>query len=383
MPPLEEFEMQAMALPENLLRAVVQGQHLPNQIIAFIDASIQAAQGGKRVLLLRDFVDQVPQNTSPGDAEGRLMDLRLQLGAQLMMSGAQPIVETGILSPADLEATSPDHLRSNVRWASLISTNQAAKVNHVIQGCTFEKGPRPTHPFLHPETVYKLQVPDSQLFGRYQKADSSRNFLVSVAENAAGRKTMAEVLNEASGADDIEKVFLDTLNMMDAVKSLHARGKVHRDIKYGNAFDGGTVFDNLSVASAQKVATDNLMFGSAPLIPDMYNLRWNKEVTPYFRDIFAFALSVASAIAVASGLPPNVKKEDVIVEFYKRNKSRLFMFRPDYFLSRVEDYFFRSVQNEKLKKAAEVVKMMILGEGDYDIAAAQRDLGAIFGSRAH
>jgi hypothetical protein len=169
--------------------------------------------------------------------------------------------------------------------------------------------------------------------------------------------------------------------MMDAVKSLHRKRKVHRDIKYDNAFDGGMIFDNLSIADADKVAMDMAIYGSIPLIPDAYNVDWGKTVSPYFRDIFAFALSMASAISIASGLPPNIKREDILKEFHKKYKSRLFMPSPDVFIERVEEYFFKSVQNPKLERAANVAKTMILAEGDYDIAAAQNALALIFGSR--
>jgi hypothetical protein len=292
------------------------------------------------------------------------------------------MVERGILSNGELDPQSANHLRADWRWANLVATNQVVKINHGSRDCTFEKGPRPSHPFLHPETVYGLMSPNSRLFGRYKNPDWSRTFYASVAENAAGRKTMDEVLDKSSGFDDIEKVFLDTLNMMDAVKYLHRRMKVHRDIKYDNAFDGGMIFDNLSVADANEVAMDIAIYGSTPLMPDAYAVRWNTTVSPYFRDIFAFAMSMAGAILTASGLPPNIKRENILPEFYKRNKSRILISSPDVFIKKMEAYFFGSVQNPKLEQAANVAKTMILAEGYYDIAAAQNALAAIFGSRA-
>lgn len=390
MRPNREFEMQAVALPENLLLDVVNnpaltnpqgGRGLPNDIIKFIESSVQAARGSRRVLLMRDFIGQAPQNEALDDVAKRLTDLRLQLGTQLMLSGAEPMVERGILSNGELDPRSTDHLRTDKRWANLAATNQVVKINHGSRDCAFETGLRPSHPFLHPETVYELMAPDSRLFGRYKKPDWSRTFYASVAENAAGRKTLSEVLCNSSGLDDIEKVFLDTLNMMDAVKFLHQRKKVHRDIKYDNAFDGGMIFDNLSIADADEVAMNTVIYGSPNLIPDLYNVKWGKKVSPYFRDIFAFAISIAGSISIASGLPPYTKREDILVEFFKKHKSRLYKSSPDIFIDGLNEYFFRSVRDPKLRQAANVVRTMILAEGDYDIAAAQRYLSAIFGSR--
>lgn len=391
----EDYQMRVIALPSDLLADVVKGctssellgrENLAQRIADFTKASVQACRNGGRILLPRDFLSpsmdsDVKQAGGMAfiDVHQKLMEIRLNLGAQLTSAGVDTTIEDGILTPDDFIKDHPESLEPFRRWTRLHDSqgisHSGSKINNVPSDTPLEFGSRPLHQFLHPETVYELKVPDSQFFGRFKSADPTRTFALTVAEYAASRKTMEEILIQATSIDDITKIMLDTLNIMEAVKFLHSQKKVHKDLKYDNAFEGGVVFDNLTVLNAERKQSGDTLFGTPPFMPEMYRVMWKKEVSPYFGDIFALAMSIADAICKVGGTGGSV---DNFHETFNKNPRR---FIPSMLVWEIYKYFFANIQNQKLKDAAEVVEKMILGEGAFTVAEAQRELAAIFGAR--
>lgn len=391
----EDYQMRVIALPSDLLADVVKGrtssefpgrENLTQRIADFTTASVQACRNGGRILLPRDFLSPSMDNDVKQaggmafiDVHQKLMEIRLNLGAQLTGVGVDTTIEDGVLTPDDFIKDHPESLEPFRRWTRLSgsqgNSNLASKVNGLSSENPVEFGSRPLHPFLHPETVYGLKTPDSQFFGRFKDSDPKRVFALTIAANAASRKTMEEVLIKATSIDDITKIMLDTLNIMEAIKFLHSQKKAHGDIKYDNAFEGGIVFDNLTVLNAERKQSGDTLFGTPPFMPEMYRVTWKKETSPYFSDIFALAMSIADAICKIGGTGDSV---DNFHETFNKNPRR---FIPSMFVWEIYKYFFANIQNQKLKDTAEVVEKMILGEGAFTVAEAQRELSAIFGAR--
>ena len=397
----EDYQMGVITLPQDLLMDVIKGgtsidsagsKSLNRRIDYFTKASVQACREGKRILLPRDtltpemcaLLDRAQSWQAFGNVCDRIMNIRLQLGANLMLNGAEPMVETGLLRPDDFDKKDPESLNIFSRWAPLKGEggSKVAKINFTSANTSIENGPRLSHSFIYPETVYGLNMDDSQFHGRFRNPNFDRNFHLSVAGNAASRKTMDEELCEMSDQDGFAKIMLDTINMMEAVKFLHRNKKVHRDLKYENAFEGGVIFDHLSVIDVKKLRTQLSVFGTTPLLPDAYKVGWETPVNPYFRDIFALAISMAEAVSrltVNDCTPDDFLDKVKIISAQFSLSQKLFDI--NLFLATLEQYFFSSIQDEKQRKTAELVKKMIFNQGAFTVAEAQRELAAIFGSQ--
>ncbi len=331
-------------------------------------------QNSRRVLLPRDLIGQIGTfllyHRPPAyidEVEKTLMRLRLDLGAQLLLSGAVPIVEEGLLKADDFYSDRPRRLKDELTWSKTKGGNQAVKINN-IDGSTVMTGPRPIHRFLQEETVYSLSHSCPELHDRYgiNYFNKSQELYATMAEHNGGKKTIVEDCVQFS----VDKYMMDMLNAMEAIHFLHQQNMVHRDVKPDNIFDGGVVFDNLTVIKNDELKFSPSIPGTKPFMPVAYNVAWPKR-TPYYGDIFAFAISVSEGISIANGC------ED-LGSFYSNNGMR--SLTPDELVQYLKFSLFSSAKDAKSIKTLSVVKKMILGMGEYTLADAQRDLSAVFGA---
>lgn len=398
----EDYQMRVITLPQDLLMDVIKADtannsgsgELNRKIADFTAAAVKSCREGEKILLPRDaltpdmsyLLDRARNWQAFGNICDRVMSTRLQLGVHLMLGGAEPMVETGLIRPDDFDRANPDYLNLFMRWTPLKGVkdgdNTVAKINAAFDGIPMESGPRLSHPFIYPETIYGLELDDSQFHGRFRNPNFDRKFYLSVAQNAASRKTMDETLCEISDQDGFEKMMLDTINMMEAVKFLHEKKMVHRDLKYENVFEGGVVFDNLSTIDARKLRIELSIFGTSPFLPESYGVGWKTPVSPYFRDIFALAISMAEAVSILTRTdctPENFLNK--IKKATSLSASSTEFLEINLFLVELEQYFFSMIKEEKQRKTADLIKKMIFNQGSFTVADAQRELAAIFGAR--
>lgn len=402
----DEYKMQPLMLPTPLVARVVDDvtnrldgfdEKLLEQRRLFMEQDIRnfTAQsvlsfgegqfgGGKRVLLMRDLLSHTEtrflKDRRPPiyleEIEKAFMDIRLALGANLLMHGADPLVETGILTEDDFDGDIARKIKESSRWARLKSGKDASKINY-IRNVSMATGPRLTHPFLQPEVVYSLADPKLQLHQRYRLGTfKSQCFYATTAEYVGGHRGMREALLANPGPDGLNKYMLDLLNSMEAINSLHEKQIVHRDIKPENIWEGGKVFDNATAIPVAEIDhRDISIIGTPFFMPEGYDVGWDQSIfTPYFRDIFAFAISISDAVAVSRG------DMDAHMIFYPANeRGRNNFISPEAFMDRLRDSFFGGYPDEKTLKTYQVVEKMISEMGKFTLAEAQRELAEIFG----
>lgn len=399
-----EYEMRAISLPDTLVndaimdlvlpprnsfeaeRALARQNSIPAQITDFTAKAVDLCKGGQRVVLLRDILSpymtdclKYPNYFDDLDKiEDVLMELRLRIGDNLMTSGAEVIVEGGVLTQDDFTKDTPRRLKYGSTWTNIRASDQGTKVSCIA--AQVEGGPRPNHRLLHPETVYRLHGEEGKLAQRFGFANwdpqLTSKFYLSVSPYVDGKKTLIDALIEKLGLDNFEKLMLDVITSMEVMSALHDQGIVHRDLKADNIFEGGVVTDNVTMIKT-KVVTDDRLYGTPPFMMDAYPVIWDSPKNSlYFRDIFSLAMSIAEAIALAG------RKRDTAITFFEKHKvPKGTAMKPEVFMKFVREHFSTSIQNEKVVRATDIIEKMILGQGKYTLADALRDLSAIFGSK--
>lgn len=376
MPPQSEMDLEM---------AVYRREMVEHDLASFTAESVRDCRPGQRVLLLRDllpskalpaqddlFYEQVIDSVTKA-----LTDLRLRLREDLIKIGVEVLMEEGLLTTSDIHLGKPGKPYSDKAWAQLRGTKNASKVSPSINGLSIAPGQKPGYPFFHPETVYDLQNQNNQLFAHFGiNPDGQKSFYATIAEYEPNRRDLLTVLEENLNVAGLNKFMQDILKAMEGIKRLHAEGKVHRDVKAYNIWEGGVWFDNISVIEAEKIADDKFIYGTEEYIPNLYNVYWSEKPNPYFRDIFAFAMSIAEAIALIGG------KHSAATTFFEKHKGpKVADMKPEAFMQLVREHFFASVQNEKVLRATGVIEKMILGQGKYTLADALRDLAGILGTK--
>lgn len=408
---LEQFGVRAIVMPKTLLfdavaKAVARPQNhqealrnkedLAQKIRAFTATSAQECREGSRILMPRDFVPQEVVDYAKlaggpkvlGAVGIILTGLRTKVGDALSREGAEVMVEDGILTPADFTQDSPKTLIPESSWTRLSKSRDGAKISRTA--APIQIGKKPTHRFLQPETVYSLRGADHQLSERFgMQSVFHEKFYATTSKYEGGRKNMLDTLSDGITSDVIEKFMMDMMNAMEAIVFLHEQAMVHRDIKSENIFDGGVVFDNISIIQTSKLVAERWQIGTPFFIPEGYAVNWTAEkVSPYFRDIFAFAISIAEAISMGADDPKELTADEEnlsnnkLVKFHdKYQKGARSNMTPEHFVKHLKYALFSGVKSEKLLRAQKVVEKMILGEGEYTLTDALRDLSAVFGSR--
>lgn len=399
-----EYEMSAISLPDKLVNDAVVDLILPPrnyfevekalarkdsvmaQITDFIVKAVHTCRSGQRVVLLRDILSSSMTDRlrypnefdDPDKVKDVLTKLRLQVGAHLMMSGAEVIVEEGVLTQDDFTKDLPKRLEYGATWTGIRASDQGTKVSCI--DTQIERGPRPNHHLLHPEIVYRLRGEEGKLAQRFGFANwdprRSSEFYLSVSPYVKEKKTLIDALIEKLGLDNFEKLMLDLITSMEVMSDLHGQGIVHRDLKADNIFEGGVVADNITMIKVDLSDTYK-PYGTPPFMMDNYPVSWDSPKNSlYFRDIFSLAMSIAEAIALVGG------GNSAATTFFEKHKGpKVTDMKPEAFMQLVREHFFASVQNEKVLGATAIIEKMILGQGKYTLADALRDLSAIFGAR--
>lgn len=399
-----EYEMRAISLPDTLVndaivdlvlpprnsfeaeRAMERKDSIPAQITNFTAKAIDRCRSGKKVVLLRDILSpymtdclRYPNDFDDLDnVKDALMELRFRIGDNLMTSGAEVIVEEGVLTQDDFTKNTPRRLEYGATWTNIRASDQGTKVSCI--GTQIERGPRPNHHLLHPETVYRLRGEEEKLAQRFGFANLdphlTSKFYLSVSPYVDGKKTLIDALIEKLGLDNFEKLMLDVITSMEVMSALHDQGIVHRDLKADNIFEGGVVNDNITMIKVNLAATYR-HYGTQPFMIDTYPVNWDlPKNSLYFRDIFSLAMSIAEAIALLGG-----KHSEATIFFEKHKVPNGTDMKPEVFMQFVRKHFFASLQNEKVIGATAIVEKMILGQGKYTLADALRDLSVVFGAR--
>ncbi len=360
------------------------------KIAAFIAESIQACKSGngKPALLLRDLLstEAFPATDDPlraemlGLVDEKLTRLRIQFGEALAANGLEPMVEKGILTNEDIWPQIPGKPYPQKTWAKLVDSSEASKLNLGTSRISVEYGKKPTHKFLSPETAYGVSDARGYLLSYYEVTDPKIDvFHVTTAKHDPNKNSISSALSEnTDGIDGLEKFMLDIINAMEAVADLHSKGMVHRDLKHENIAVGGVVFDNLSIIHANKLADDKGIFGHPFFRPDSYKIDWKEKITPYFIDTFCLAIDMAEGISRF-----NEKPEEVNIFIFFKDISKVDKpLSPEEFIQKMRKDLFPPNLNPKITQATQVIEKMILGEGHYSVADAQRDLAEIFGAKA-
>ncbi len=331
---------------------VISGLKRPGKVL--LPRDFLKIRDESRLLLASNFdLDMVGQVSTTA---------RLRVANQMEKSGIEVMVEEGV----DVNDGDPRV------WGKLYGTDKAIKTASISRMFDFNFGPHPHHELLHPETVYDLRYADGQNFSR---SDDLCAFAV-VAPYCA-RKNLDELAQNARSLDDFEKLMGDMIKAMYAINFLHNSGFVHRDIKPDNIFDGGIVFDNFSIVEANALAGRTYVWGTKGYVPDPYPVEWAGGLTPYFRDIFAFAMSLLMILPVLNDGKSLVGfrnfEYESLPSLYRTKCST------GDFVNLLEIYFSPNMGNPKVAATWNVIEKMIICMGDYTLADSIRDLEGVFG----
>ena len=351
---LNKFSPEALLLRNKIARGtkrVVSNLGQAKKVL-FVRDTLDTAQESKLLLAAGLDLEMVAQISTT---------FRLRISKELERLGIQVMLQEGVFV---------DDGQKNRVWGKLYVTDEAAKVAEIPSLVKFDLGPRPHHRFLHPETVYALRNSD----GQDASWDEDLRAITVVAPYSP-KRNLIQSTDTAKGPDDFEKLMADMIRAMQAINFLHYRGFVHRDVKPDNIFEGGMVFDNFSVMEASAIAGDKILWGTKEYLPDYYPVEWSRPLTPYYRDIFAFAISLLAILPATS-----VKKSfNDFLDLMQQLRPFSAKVSIENFATMLKDFFVPDMGNPKIAATWGVVEKMIINMGDFTLAEGIRELEEAFG----